>query len=58
MKERLDPKKIEILPKAKMSDGFALCPFCWSVLCEPIEGKGKVAVWCRKCRDHVIVKME
>ncbi len=58
MIEKLDKVKIEALPRAAKSDGFYFCPFCWHPLCEPIEGKGKFAIWCRRCRTHIIVEMD
>lgn len=55
---RIDRKRIEMLPKAVVRDGLALCPQCWHVLCEPIDGKGRVGVWCRMCKRHFVVEME
>lgn len=57
MINRIDRKKIGIMPRAQKSDGVALCPYCWHVLCEPVEGVGKVAVWCRMCRTNIIVEL-
>lgn len=55
---RIDRKRISMLPKAVISDGLALCPHCWHVLCEPLEGEGKVGIWCRMCKRHYVVEMK
>lgn len=56
MIDRVDRKKLGVLPRAKESDGVALCPYCWHVLCEPLEGEGRLAVWCRMCRTNIVVE--
>lgn len=55
MIKRIDRKRLPMLPKAARSDGLALCPQCWHVLAEPIEGDGKIAVWCRMCKTHIVI---
>ena len=57
MIEKLDKTKAEALPRAAKSDGMYFCPFCWHLLLEPIEESGKVAIWCRRCKQHIVVDM-
>lgn len=42
-------------PAAVVSGGLALCPDCGRPLGEPISGRGRIAIWCRRCRKNVVV---
>lgn len=53
---RVDKENKDRIPKAKIESGVALCPVCWQPLGEPISGGGEVAVWCRKCKAHRVIR--
>lgn len=56
MIQRIDRKNIDKIPKANIVDGVALCPKCWKPLAEPVRGEGDVAVWCRQCKEHRVIR--
>ena len=55
---RLDRKRLPTMPKAVKNDGVMLCPYCWHVLAEPIDGTARVAIWCRTCKRHVLLEID
>lgn len=56
MIERIEPRAAGRLPRAPVRDGMAVCPDYGKPLCEPLSGCGCVAVWCRRCRKHILIK--
>lgn len=56
MIERAVNRALEGMSRAELIDGMAICPDCGRPLCEPMSGNGSVAVWCRRCRKHILIR--
>jgi len=58
MIKRVDRKRQKELPRAVKSDGVMLCPLCWRVIAEPLSGEASIAIWCRSCKQHIILDIK